>query len=203
MAILDKTSTKERAKQDYLPLGKFKACIFGQKCYYQNSSIRILTIILNLKSMENLVVWLAFASFVIFLVLCTIGTAYKSKLMIGLTGVFALLAFSAMLYDSPVVKWCYINDCLAWNIIITIVFTLLIFAVIYGLFVLWANHYDHKNFVEKAEKAGMTVAEFTRWRENTYERLRQKLLEDYGYIDSYLIQMMYEEEEQKLFNSKQ
>lgn len=150
--------------------------------------------------MENVIMWLAFASFVIFLALCTASTALKSRFLILMAGVFALITFSSLMYNSAIVKVLYIEDWPLWNIAVTVAFTAVLVTIVFGTIVWLVKNYQHKTTIKNAEKAGMTICEFTRWQEETYERVRQEVIEEYGYPDNYLVHMLYEEEEQKLFN---
>lgn len=145
---------------------------------------------------------LALIGLIGFFVFCTTGVIFHSKTLVYCAAAFALLTVSSLMYNSVFIRWAYIDGGGWWNIAITALGTIALFALIRWMLCLLVRAHERNEAQAKGARAGMTAAEFAQWRDQKLDELRDYLKATYGIIYYDQLQKLYEKEEQKLFARK-
>jgi len=162
----------------------------------------------KIKKMESLkglelatLLCIGLAGFIIFVMIG--GSAKKNNnVYFTLCGLFALLALCSMTYNSFFVNWAYIEGNFTWNIIATILVTIGICAVFFGILYIWMTISEYLKYQNKAKSAKMSVKDFKAWKENTIKTLADGIRANGEEPRYHTLLKLYDAEEQRLFSAK-
>jgi len=149
--------------------------------------------------METLSIFQALVCFIAAGLFILLNPQGKRGIRHLLTEIFFCLGVSGVMYNSRLIRWTYIDGCLWWNIVITVMISVALLLGVYYLLKWRFYVQEQAEYRVKAARAGMTVWGFRRWRCQTLRRIHDQLLSQYGIVYDYDLQKRYNQEEAALF----